>query len=76
MSYDNIDIVSSLTSPLLSLPSDKDSFANREFSYTLQDDIYVRYQSFTNREALEESIKTTIPHKIDIGAIFNHKVSQ
>ena len=55
--------------------TDRDSFVNREFSYTLQDDIYVRYQSFTSREALEESIKTTVPHKIDIGAIFNHKVT-
>lgn len=67
-------VVCSFSSSLPFL-TDRDSFVNREFSYTLQDDIYVRYQSFTSREALEESIKTTVPHKIDIGAIFNHKVT-
>lgn len=52
----------------------KDTFSHREFSFTLKDDIYVRYQSYDSREALEEGIKQTMPYKIDIGAIFSVKV--
>lgn len=53
---------------------DEESFSNREFSFTLEDDIYVRYQSYESRAALEEGIKKKVPYKIDIGAIFSHKV--
>ncbi len=49
-------------------------FSHREFSFTLEDDVYVRYQSFESRESLEEGIRKANPYKIDIGAIFNSKV--
>lgn len=49
---------------------DSRTFSNREFSFTLHDDIYVRYQSFTNQRELEEAVKKKLPFKIDIGAIF------
>ena len=49
-------------------------FSHREFSFTLEDDVYVRYQSFANRESLEEGIRKANPYKIDIGAIFSAKV--
>jgi len=52
----------------------KDTFSHREFSFTLEDDIYVRYQSYDSRAALEEGIKKATPYKIDIGAIFSVKV--
>lgn len=55
---------------------DNDTFSHREFSFTLEDDVYVRYQSFDNQQALEESVKKNTPYKIDIGAIFSVKVSQ
>jgi DNA primase small subunit len=54
---------------------DLDTFSHREFSFTLADDVYVRYQSFDSREALEEGVRKATPYKIDIGAIFSVKVS-
>ncbi|XP_064396745.1 DNA primase small subunit-like [Halichondria panicea] len=52
---------------------DDQMFSHREFSFTLEDDVYVRYQSFESRESLEEGIRKANPYKIDIGAIFNSK---
>ena len=53
---------------------DKDNFSHREFSFTLEDDVYVRYQSFDSQQALEEGVRKSKPYKIDIGAIFSVKV--
>ena len=49
-------------------------FANREFSFTLKGDIYIRYQSFNNRKEMEKAIMDREPHKIDIGAVYNARV--
>ena len=56
--------------------TDSESFRNREFSFTLEDDIYVRYQSFESKEELEEGVRKAKPFKIDIGAIFSHRVRE
>jgi DNA primase small subunit len=37
----------------------------------MEDDIYIRYLSFENQSELEKEICTKVPHKIDIGAVFN-----
>jgi len=51
-------------------------FSHREFSFTIEpapgEEIYIRYQSFTNKNELAAAITKRRPVKIDIGAIFSH----
>ena len=53
---------------------ERDFFLKREFSFTLEDDIYVRYQSFRDEQELKERIVECNPFKIDIGAVFTSSV--
>eukprot|EP00795_Rhopilema_esculentum_P013393 gene13393-4256_t len=52
---------------------DRTYFGKREFSFTLKDDVYIRYLSFDNQEEMEKEIQKRQPYKIDIGAVFTAK---
>lgn len=59
---------------------DSEYFPHREWSFTI-DDIYIRYQSFKDKNDMISAIKKHQPHKIDIGAVFtgcpkDHKTIQ
>ncbi|KAG0565834.1 hypothetical protein KC19_7G017400 [Ceratodon purpureus] len=50
---------------------DASIMGRREFSFTLEHDIYIRYLSFHDVSEMEATIKSKCPHKIDIGALYN-----
>ncbi|KAL6784278.1 POLA4 [Auxenochlorella protothecoides x Auxenochlorella symbiontica] len=43
----------------------------REFCFTLDGDIFVRYQSFKDLDGLQAAIKERCPSKLDIGPVYN-----
>lgn len=50
---------------------DADVIKKREFSFTLKDDVYIRYCSFSTKDEFKKGLTEKIPYKIDIGAVFN-----
>eukprot|EP00873_Tetraselmis_striata_P042106 jgi/Tetstr1/462370/TSEL_007376.t1 len=46
-------------------------FQRREFCFTLDGDIFVRYQSFKDGNELHAALKDRVPAKIDIGPVYN-----
>ena len=46
-------------------------FHNREFSFTLANDVYCRYLCFKTAENFKETLVNRVPYKIDIGAVYN-----
>eukprot|EP00198_Chlamydomonas_reinhardtii_P011616 XP_001700953.1 primase subunit of DNA polymerase alpha [Chlamydomonas reinhardtii] len=51
--------------------ADSHFFNRREFCFTLQGDIFVRYQAFKDGAALQEAILRRCPDKIDIGPVYS-----
>lgn len=49
-------------------------FSQREFSFTLENDVYRRYLSFSNHQEFEKELIKMCPEKIDIGAVYSAKV--
>lgn len=45
----------------------------REFSFTLHNDVYVRYLSFSNSREFASRLARDVPAKIDIGAVYAHR---
>lgn len=50
---------------------DHSFFGRREFSFTLANDIYLRFQSFNSLSEMENAIKEKCPVKIDIGPVYS-----
>jgi DNA primase small subunit len=55
------------------IDTEKSFFENREFSFTLKDDVYIRYRSYANEAEMTADIKKMNPYKIDLGAVFTDK---
>lgn len=51
--------------------SDASFFQRREFCFTLDGDIFVRYQSFKDAGEMAMALKERCPSKIDIGPVYN-----
>eukprot|EP00835_Amoeboradix_gromovi_P004083 NODE_299_length_11430_cov_0.261054.p4 type:complete len:371 gc:universal NODE_299_length_11430_cov_0.261054:9647-10759(+) len=49
----------------------KTYFLNREFSFTLHNDVYIRFLNFKDSNQLKLALQTQSPIKIDIGAVYN-----
>ncbi|CAM2716330.1 unnamed protein product [Rotaria socialis] len=54
-------------------PATCSQFAQREFSFTLENDVYRRYLSFSNHMEFEKELIKLCPEKIDIGAVYSAK---
>ena len=46
-------------------------FHNREFSFTLANDVYCRYLCFKTADQFKETLVDRCPFKIDMGAVYN-----
>eukprot|EP00667_Euglena_gracilis_P025260 EG_transcript_29557 len=46
-------------------------FHNREFSFTLAGDVYLRFRSFNDWTELQKDLVRKKPEKIDIGGVYN-----
>ena len=49
-------------------------FTHREFAFTLQGDVYLRYQSFMNAEELKKQVCTLNPTRFEIGPMYSARV--
>lgn len=70
--YKRLFPISSLLKWLGFGPSEeqRQKFQRREFSFTLQDDIYLRYQSYDDLNKFKEDLVKKLPIKIDIGGVY------
>ena len=46
---------------------EEETFRNREFSFTLENDIYKRFLAFNTPKEFHQALKQDKPHKIDYG---------
>ncbi|KAK7203534.1 putative DNA primase subunit Pri1 [Myxozyma melibiosi] len=52
-------------------PSPTTSFTNREFAFTLQNDAYLRYQSFPTSDAFKKEVNRLLPSRFEIGPVYS-----
>ena len=51
-------------------------FFQREFAFTLQGDVYLRYQSFNNAEELKKQVCALNPTRFEIGPMYSARVGR
>ncbi|KAK9457887.1 hypothetical protein V1511DRAFT_9219 [Dipodascopsis uninucleata] len=51
-------------------PSPTAAFTNREFAFTLQNDVYIRYNSFATHEAMKKEVLRLNPSRFEIGPVY------
>ena len=49
-------------------------FTHREFAFTLQGDVYLRYHSFNTAEDLKKQVLALNPTRFEIGPVYSAKV--
>lgn len=52
-------------------PTPTSDFWNREFAFTLQNDAYLRYQSFRSSDLLRKNVLQLMPSRFEIGPVYN-----
>ncbi|KAK9239265.1 hypothetical protein V1525DRAFT_399004 [Lipomyces kononenkoae] len=52
-------------------PSPTPSFTNREIAFTLQNDVYLRYQSFPTYDAMRKEVIRLNPSRFEIGPVYS-----
>lgn len=58
----------------LHLEAKEGYLARREIAFILEGDRHIRYLSFENEHEMLKELGSKKPHKVDIGAVYNHKV--
>mmetsp|Transcript_21370 Transcript_21370/g.53646 ORF Transcript_21370/g.53646 Transcript_21370/m.53646 type:complete len:431 (+) Transcript_21370:32-1324(+) len=53
-----------------------DGFSRREFSFTLANDIYIRYLSYQDADEWKADMVSKLPHKMDLGAVYTAQPKQ
>ncbi|PHH60350.1 hypothetical protein CDD81_1835 [Ophiocordyceps australis] len=51
-------------------PTPTSDFGNREFAFTLQNDAYLRYQSFATADLLRKDVLRLLPSRFEIGPVY------
>jgi len=50
-------------------------FSHREFAFTLQGDVYLRYNSFNSFEDLKKQVCSLNPTRFEIGPVYSARVA-
>ncbi|KAK9478124.1 hypothetical protein V1514DRAFT_332278 [Lipomyces japonicus] len=52
-------------------PSPTTTFTNREFAFTLQNDVYLRYNAFPTYDAMKKEVIRLLPSRFEIGPVYS-----
>ncbi|KAK9464482.1 hypothetical protein V1512DRAFT_272838 [Lipomyces arxii] len=52
-------------------PAPTSAFTNREIAFTLQNDVYIRYNAFANHDAMKREVLRLNPSRFEIGPVYS-----